>query len=89
MPNIRSSEKSVRQTLVRTQRNRGRKSLIRTFRKKAMAAIESGDMKAAQEFYNTFASAADKAAKKGTIHANKASRLKGRLAAKLNKAAKK
>ena len=89
MPNIRSSEKSVRQTLVRTQRNRGRKSRIRTFRKKALTAIAKGDTKAAQELYNTFASAADKAAKKGIIHPNKASRLKSRLAAKLNAATKK
>jgi small subunit ribosomal protein S20 len=89
MPNIRSSEKSVRQTLVRTQRNRGMKSRIRTFRKKALAAIASGDTKAAQEAYDNFASAADKAAKTNTIHGNTASRLKSRLALRLNKAAKK
>ena len=88
MPNIRSSEKSVRQTLVRTQRNRGMKSRIRTFRKKTLAAIAKGDTKAAQEFYNEFASAADKAAKKKTLHGNTASRLKSRLAIKLGKASK-
>ena len=89
MPNIRSSEKSVRQTLVRTRRNRGMKSRIRTYRKKTLAALAKGDTKAAQEFYNTFASEADKAAKKKTIHGNTASRLKSRLASKLSQASKK
>ena len=89
MPNIRSSEKSVRQTLVRTRRNRGMKSRIRTYRKKALAALATGDTKAAQEFYDTFASSADKAAKKKTIHGNTASRLKSRLASAINKVVKK
>lgn len=87
MANIRSSEKDVRKSRVRTARNRAVKSRIRTFRKKALAALESGDVKAAQAAYNDFASAADKAAKGNTIHKNAASRLKSRLAAKLNKAA--
>jgi small subunit ribosomal protein S20 len=89
MPNLRSSEKSVRQTLVRTRRNRGMKSRVRTFRKKALVALAKGDPKAAQEAYDLFASAADKAAKKKTLHRNTASRLKSRLAAAMNKAAKK
>ncbi len=56
-------------------------------RKAALAAITSGDKTAAQAAYNQFASAADKAAKSGTIHKRTADRLKGRMAAKLKPAA--
>jgi small subunit ribosomal protein S20 len=82
MPNIRSSKKDVRRTLARTLRNRATKSRIRTFRKRALEALKSGDVKAAQAAYNEFSSAADKAAKGNTIHKNTASRLKSRLALK-------
>ena len=82
MPNIRSSKKDVRRTLARTLRNRAAKSRIRTFRKRALEALKTGDVKSAQTAYNEFASAADKAAKGNTIHKNTASRLKSRLALK-------
>jgi small subunit ribosomal protein S20 len=83
MPNIRSSKKDIRRTEVRTARNRTNRSKVKTFRKRVIEALEKGDAKAAQEFYNKFASAADKAAKSNAIHKNKASRLKSRVAAKL------
>ncbi len=86
MPNIRSSKKDVRRTLTRTLRNRAAKSRIRTFRKRALEALKSGDTKAAQTAYNEFSSAADKAAKGNTIHKNTASRLKSRLALKFKSA---
>lgn len=87
MPNTRSAEKNVRKTLARTQRNRTMKSRIRTFRKRALEALKKGDLAAAQSAYNAFASAADKAAKKKTLHRNTASRLKSRLAKRFKTAA--
>lgn len=89
MPNIRSSKKDVRRTLTRTVRNRAAKSRIRTFRKRALEALKSGDLKEAQSAYNAFASAADKAAKGNSIHKNTASRLKSRLALKFKSVAAK
>jgi small subunit ribosomal protein S20 len=83
MPNIRSSKKDIRRTKVRTARNKANRSKVKTFRKRVIEALEKGDAKAAQEFYNKFASAADKAAKGNAIHKNKASRLKSRVAARL------
>ena len=84
MANSRSALKRVRQTKVRTAHNRDLKSSVKLTRKEALAAVDSGDKAAAQTAYNTFASAADKAAKSGALHKNTASRIKGRMAAKVN-----
>ena len=87
MANTKSALKRVRQTKVRTAQNRAVKAHVKIARKAALAAISSGDKTAAQTAYNQFASAADKAAKSGTIHKRTADRLKGRMAAKLKPAA--
>ena len=89
MANTRSAEKSIRQTRTRTKRNRTKKTRIRALRKEALAAVQKGDATAAQKAYDKFASAADKAAKTKSMHKNTASRLKSRMAAKLNSLAKK
>jgi small subunit ribosomal protein S20 len=88
MANTRSAEKNIRKTVARTLRNRATKSRIRTIRKKVLGLLAKGDVKSAQGLYNEFASAADKAAKTNVIHKNTASRLKSRVAAQFNKAAK-
>jgi len=51
----------------------------RTYVKKARLAIESGDVDAARAATLQAASALDKAAEKGVLHKNNASRRKGRL----------
>ena len=84
MANIKSAQKRVRQIETSTARNRVVKNRLKTTRKEALAAIEKGDAKGAQEAYNKFASAADRAAKKNIIKKNAADRLKGRMAARLN-----
>ena len=83
MANSRSALKRVRKTKTETARNRSLKSRIKTTRKTALEAVDAGDAKAAQSAYNNFASAADKAAKRGAIHKKTASRYKSRLAAKI------
>lgn len=80
MANHKSALKRVRQTKTRTERNRQRKSTIKTLRKQTLAAAESGDAKTAADSLSQFASAVDKAAKKGMIHKNKAANLKSRTA---------
>ncbi|MEM1441991.1 MAG: 30S ribosomal protein S20 [Verrucomicrobiota bacterium] len=87
MANSRSALKRVRKTKRETARNRALKVRVKSLRKEVASAVEAGNTKAAQEAYNKFASAADKAAKKGTFHKKTASRLKSRVAAMIVKAA--
>jgi small subunit ribosomal protein S20 len=83
MANNASAKKRNRQTLAATQRNRIIKSRIRTYRKRFLAAVDSGDSAKAQEAYNSFISVAERAAKSNVIHKNTVSRLKSRSAARL------
>ncbi|MFM2242870.1 MAG: ribosomal protein [Verrucomicrobiota bacterium] len=83
MANHKSALKRVRQTKVRTERNRQRKSTIKKLRKDVLAAITGGDKPASAEAVAKFASAVDKAAKVGLIHKNKASNLKSKAAKSL------
>ena len=80
MANTKSALKRVRQTKVRTSLNRALKSRVKLTRKNALAAYEAGDKAAAQEAFNLFASAA----KSGAMHKGTASRIKGRMAVRLN-----
>jgi ribosomal protein S20 len=64
MANHKSALKRVRQTKVRTERNRARKMTIKTLRKKTLAAVAAADKPAAGQSLSEFSSAVDKAAKK-------------------------
>lgn len=59
------------------------RSKARTSMKKVVAAIESGDKKAAQELYNQMVPVIDGVARKGLYHKNKIARHKSRLNAKI------
>ena len=72
MANTKSALKRIRQTATRTARNRAVTSKLKTLRKKVAAAVETSD--------NTFSSAVDKAAKVGTIPANRAANYKSKAA---------
>jgi small subunit ribosomal protein S20 len=80
MANTKSALKRVRQTEVRTERNRADKTRIKTLRKKALAAVAAGDPVAASAAASTFASAVDKAAKRNLVHPNRAANLKRKTA---------
>lgn len=80
MANTKSALKRVRQTEVRTERNRADKTRIKTLRKKALAAVAAGDKPAAAEAASNFASAVDKAAKRNLVHPNRAANLKSKTA---------
>lgn len=87
MANHPSAEKRHRQSVKRAERNRVVRSRVRTGVKRARTAIETGDPAAAA----VIASASrdlDKAATKGVIHRNNASRRKARLARQASRAAK-
>ena len=86
MANTPSSKKRARQNEKRRTHNRYYRSTARTYVKRARDLIEKGDLNGAEEAIRLATQALDKAAQKGTIHANNASRRKSRLAQMLNKA---
>ncbi len=83
MANIKSQIKRNRQNEKRRLRNRVFRGRARTFVKQARLAIESGDLEAARAATQQAVSALDKAAEKGIIHRNNASRRKSRLMKRL------
>lgn len=56
---------------------------MRTFIKKVIAAIETGDKSAAETAYREAVPVIDSSADKGVIHKNKAARHKSRLNARI------
>ncbi len=84
MPNIKSAEKRARQSEKRRVQNRVYRSAARTAVKKARVAVEATNPESEQAVLNAI-QALDKAAAKGTIHANNAARRKSRLMAHLHK----
>lgn len=87
MANHASAVKRNRQRISRTIRNRAVKSSLRTVLKQARAAVASGADNAA-DLVKAAQSELDTAAKKGVIPQNRASRVKGRIAAAANAAKK-
>ena len=79
MANIKSAIKRNKQNEKRRQRNRVFRGRARTYVKKARMALDSGDVEAARAATLEAVSALDKAAQKGILHDNNASRRKGRL----------
>ena len=79
MANTLSAMKRIRQEQKRHARNQAVKSRMRTFIKRAQDAIERGEREEAVEAVRQAVSEIDRAAKKGTIHANNAARHKSRL----------
>ena len=80
MAHTLSAKKRIRQTATRTAANRSAMSRVRTLRKKVDAAVVGKDKEAAATAYNNFASAIDKAAKRGTVPANRAANYKSKAA---------
>jgi len=84
MANTKSAEKRNRQNEKRAARNRVLRSSARTAVKKARVAIAGADPNAA-ELVRTAEQALTRAANKGAIHKNNASRRQSRLMLTLNK----
>ena len=79
MANTKSAKKRIRQNEKRRARNRVFRGRARTSVKNARAAIDSGDVEAARDATLLAVGALDKAAEKGVLHKNNASRRKSRL----------
>lgn len=83
MANSPQAKKRARQNEKARKHNASMRSMGRTYLKKVLAAIASGDKAAAQTAYVSAVSVIDRIADKGLIHKNKAARHKSRLNAKL------
>jgi len=83
MPSTKSAKKRLKQSEARRERNKTKKSALRTQIKKFKAAVAGGDTDAARREYNLAASGLDKAAVGKVIHKNTAARTKSRLAKQL------
>lgn len=81
MANIASAKKRARQAVKRRDRNVAQRSMVRTYIKKVVKAIEAKDKNAAVAAYAEMVPVVDRYAVKGIIHKNKAARHKSRLAA--------
>ena len=87
MANIKSAVKRSKQADANRLRNRSVKSSVLTARKKVIAAIGAGNKEEAQKSFSAYTSTLDKAAKKGVIAKNNASRKKSRVAISIAKMA--
>ena len=83
MANIKSSKKRARQAVDRNARNASQRSMLRTYVKKVLKAIQANDAPAAQEAYKAAEPILDRYASRGLIHKNKAARHKSRLTARI------
>lgn len=88
MPNIKSSERSVKTDAERRARNFAVKSTIRTVSRKVVESVTAGNSDEAKALLVKASRTIDKAAAKGVVHKNSAARKKSRLARKLNTLAK-
>ena len=83
MANTPSAKKSARRIARRTAVNTARRSRIRSFLRKVEEAIASGDAKSASEALRTAQPEIMRAASKGVLHKNTASRKISRLASRV------
>ena len=83
MANIKSAKKRAIQSEKRRQHNASRRSMMRTYVKKVIAAIATGDKAVATAAFATAQPILDRMATKGLIHKNKAARHKSNLAAQI------
>jgi small subunit ribosomal protein S20 len=84
MPNIKSAIKRVKTIKTKTSENSMVKSAYKTAIKNFNAAVEEGNKEKATELFKMAVKAVEKAANKGVIKDNTASRKKSSLARTLN-----
>lgn len=80
MANTSSAKKATRKIARRTEINKNRRSRVRTFIRKVEEAVASGDKAAAQAAFLAAQPELMRAATKGVMHKNTASRKVSRLA---------
>jgi len=88
MPNTKSARKATRQIARRTEINKARRSSLRSSMRKIEEAIASGDRNAALTAFKEAEPVIMRAAQRGVVHKNSASRKVSRLAHRIAKLAK-
>jgi small subunit ribosomal protein S20 len=83
MANTTSAKKATRKIERRTEVNKARRSRMRTFLRKVEEAIASGDQSAAAAALKAAQPEIMRAAQKGVVHKNTASRKVSRLSARV------
>ncbi len=83
MPNIKSAKKELKKNLKRKTANQKANSVLKDLLKNSLKQIVAGDKKV-KENLNLLIKTLDKAAKRGLIKKNTASRQKARLMKKIN-----
>jgi small subunit ribosomal protein S20 len=86
--NLASSKKRVKQSARSQERNKARKSRMKTETRKLLDAIHDGKTQAAKEQFQVVTKTLDQIGAKGTLHRNTVARKKSRLAKRLNAMAK-
>ena len=84
MANTTSAKKMTRKIAKRTAINRSRRSRMRTFIRKVEEAIASGDRAGATEALRAAEPEMMRAAQKGIVHKNTASRKVSRLSSRIS-----
>jgi len=79
LANTAQARKRARQAETHRQQNTGRRSMMRTYIKKVLTAVEAGNKEDAQAAYDQAVPVIDRTANNGLIHKNKAARYKSRL----------
>jgi small subunit ribosomal protein S20 len=85
MANTQSAKKRVRASLRKRDRNRSTRSAVKTLVSRARRPLVPNEASLTSEEVRRAISALDKAAEKGVLHANNASRRKARLMSALAK----
>lgn len=89
MANLKQAKKRVRQNEKHRMQNASMRSMLRTYIKKVVAAIATGNQETAQASLQAATPIIDRMANKGIIHKNKAARHKSRLTAHIKKLSEK
>ncbi|MHC5111844.1 MAG: 30S ribosomal protein S20 [Planctomycetota bacterium] len=84
MANLASAKKRNRQNERNRIRNRARRALIKTEKRRFFDALQGGKMDEARELLRGLSKQLDQTAAKGTIHKRTAARQKSRLTRRLN-----
>jgi len=89
LANTKQAKKRIRQAEKHRQHNASMRSMLRTYIKKVVAAIATGDQKVALTSLQEATPVIDRMVNKGIIHKNKAARHKSRLTQHIKKLSEK
>jgi len=84
--NLAQAKKRIKQNEKRHERNKARKSALKTETRAFLDAIRDGELEKAKTQFRSLTKHLDQVAAKGTLHKRTVSRRKSRLAKRLNTA---